>query len=295
MKNERSRGVLVLVAVTALWGISFPLVGDVVEGRTRGQVLLFLFLRFGLATLSFLPVARPILRKARGAGARPWLLSLAIGALFFVAFFLQSLGLQHTTPSRSAFVTVLSVPMVPFLGALLHRRAPSPVHLVASLLATLGIGLVLAPGGELEPNRGDWLTLASAAVFAVEILLLEYVTRRAPTLIVAFGQIAGVALFSGLALLFVPLELPEAWPGLATGVVVTGLVCTTLALGGMTWGQARVGAEVAAVIFALEPVFATLFVWLLIGQGLGPLQSVGGLVVFGAVAWSARVPVDSRS
>jgi drug/metabolite transporter (DMT)-like permease len=226
---------------------------------------------------------------------RPWLFSLCIGALFFVAFYLQSIGLQHTTPSRSAFVTVMSVPMVPFLCALMHRRAPSPVHLIASLVATLGIGLVLAPGGELAPNRGDWLTLASAAVFAVEILLLEYVTRRAPVLLVAFGQIAGVALFSGLALTVVPLELPDSWPGLLVGVLVTGLFCTTLALGGMTWGQARVRAEVAAIIFALEPVFAALFVWLWVGQGLGPLQSLGGLVVFSAVAWSSRIPVEPRS
>lgn len=295
MKSERTRGVLALVLVTALWGISFPLVGEAVEGRTSGQVLFFLFLRFGLATLSFLPVSRAVVRKARGAGFLPWGLSLGIGALFFAAFFLQSLGLQHTSPSRSAFVTVLSVPMVPFLAALVHRRALSRVHVAASLVATLGIGLVLAPGGQLAPNRGDWLTLASAGIFAVEILFLEYVTRRAPTLIVTVGQIGGVALFAGLALLFVPFEMPESWPGLTQGVVVTGIVCTTFALGGMTWGQARVGAEVAAVIFALEPIFAALFVWFHVGEGLGPLQSVGGLIVFAAVAYSARIPVRSRS
>jgi drug/metabolite transporter (DMT)-like permease len=295
MIRERTRGVLALVAVTALWGVSFPLVGEAVAGRSPGQVLYFLFLRFGLATLSFLPITRAVVRKARGKGFRPWGLSLTIGALFFVAFLLQSLGLQHTDPSRSAFVTVLSVPMVPFLAALVHRRRPSRVHQWSSLVATGGIALVLAPGGRLEPNLGDWLTLASAFVFAVEILLLEYVTRRAPTLIVTVGQIAGVALFAALALACVPFELPESWPGLWQGVLVTGLVCTTLALGGMTWGQARVGAEVAAVIFALEPIFAALFVWVLGGAGLGPLQSAGGLVVFAAVAWSARVPVDSRS
>ncbi len=293
MKDERTRGVLVLVAITAMWGVSFPLVGEAVEGRTRGQVLLFLFLRFALATVAFLPVLRPLVRASVGRGRGPWALSLGIGVLFFVGFLLQSFGLQHTSPSRSAFVTVLSVPMVPFLAALRHRRAPSRVHVVGSLIATLGIGLVLSPGGRLAPNLGDWLTLASAFVFALVVLWIEHATRRAPTIIVAVGQIAGVALCAAVSLLFVPVELPETWPGLWVGVGVTGLVCTTLALGGMTWGQARVSAEVAAVIFALEPVFATIFVVSFFGEALGQLQMLGGLVVFVAVAWSARVPVEA--
>ena len=124
-------------------------------------------------------------------------------------------------------------------------------------------------------------------------MALGYVTRIAPTLIVVIGQIVGVALVAGVALCFVDLQLPEEWPGLMEAVVITGFFCTTLALGGMTWGQARVRPEMAAVIFALEPVFACLFVWLLLNRGLGLLQAIGGLVVFSAVAYTARAEVRS--
>lgn len=292
--RERAAGVGVLVLVTALWGVSFPLIEEAVAGRTHGQILYFLFLRFGLASLMFLPLANSVRKSARGHGLRPWLYALGIGVLFFVGFYLQSWGLKYTDASRSAFVTVLSVPMVPFLAAIAARRRPRALHVVASLVATLGIGLVLAPGGELAPNRGDWLTLASAFVFALEIVVLSYVARRAPTLVIVVGQIAGVALVAGVALLFVPFEIPSEWPGLARGVVVTGFFCTTLALGGMTWGQARVRAEAAAVIFALEPVFASLFVWIYQSRGLGPLQAVGGAIVFLAVAYSARSEVEAE-
>ena len=291
---DRSRGALALVATTALWGISFPLVGDVVEGRTQGQLLYFLALRFALATVAFLPLAPVLLRATREAGWRAWAASLGIGVVLFAGFYLQTWGLMYTTPGRSAFITVLSVPMVPLFAAVLHRRRPSPVHLAASAVATGGIGLVLAPGGELEPNLGDLLTLLSAVAFALEILLLEVATRRAPTSIVAVGQIAGVGLVAGLALLVVPLELPTEWPGLWRGVGVTGLLCTTLALGLMTWGQARVRAEVAAVLFALEPVFAALFEWLFYGAGLGPWQLSGAGIVFASVVWAARVPVEEE-
>ncbi len=288
MRGERGRGILVLISITALWGISFPLVGEVVDGRTQGQVLYFLFLRFGLASLGFLPIARPLWRATKRAGLGAWAVAILVGCVLFCGFYLQTWGLQHTSASRCAFITMLSVPMVPLLAAIQHRRAPSKVMMIGAGLATIGTGLVLAPQGALQPNFGDALTLGSAFFFALEILLLEWATRRAPTSIIAAGQILGVALLAGLACLVVPFDLPDQWPGLATGVLVTGLVCTTLALGGMTWGQARVKAEVAAVIFTLEPIFASLFVWLYLGVAMTPLQILGGTIVFGSVAWATR-------
>lgn len=287
MSAAERAGAWVLVLVTVLWGVSFPLVGDVAAGRDQPQLVYFLCLRFSLASVAFLPIARRIAGASEGRGALPWLLSLGLGALLFVSFYLQTVGLGITTPSRSAFITMLSVPMVPFLAALARRRAPSWVHVAGSLVATAGVALVLAPEGRLAPNRGDFLTLASACVFAIEILALEFVTRRAPAVIVAFGQVLGVALFAGLALCFLPLEVPEVWPGLTRGVLVTGIFCTTLALGGMTWGTARVRAEWAAVIFALEPICAALFEWGLQGRVMSATQWAGGGVVVAAVAVSS--------
>ncbi|MFT7669784.1 MAG: drug/metabolite transporter (DMT)-like permease [Planctomycetota bacterium] len=293
MKGNRGAGIAALVMTTALWGVSFPLVEVAVAGVSHAQILFFLFLRFGLASLLFLPMTRVLVRSSKGLGLRPWLLAFCIGVLFFVGFYLQTWALQHTDASRSAFITVLSVPMVPFMMAMLQRRAPSRVHVIGSMLAIFGIGLLLAPEGDLAPNFGDWLTLASAFIFAIEIILLSYVTRRAPVSIIAFAQIASVALITGCVLPFVNLELPEEWPGLFEGVVITGIFCTTLALGGMTWGQARVRAETAAVIFALEPVFTVIFVWFLMDRGMSSLQALGGLIVFGAVVYSSLPRVES--
>lgn len=296
MSPRERTGAWVLVLVTLLWGVSFPLVGDVASGRDLPQLVYFLLLRFGLASACFLPVAPRLVATSSGRGALPWLYGLGLGVLLFFSFLLQTLGLSITTPSRSAFITMLSVPMVPFVAALLQRRAPSLAHTVGSLVATLGVGLVLAPGGTLAPNAGDALTLGCALVFTLEILALEHVARRAPAVVLAFGQIAGVALCAALALAFLPLEVPAEWPGLWLGVGVTGVFCTTLALGGMTWGGARVRAEVAAVIFALEPIFAALFTWALRGEAMGPWQWAGGVVVVLAVAGSSLAgPPGGRS
>ena len=277
--------------MTALWGVSFPLVGGAVSGRGAGLIFVFLFLRFTLATLGFLPVAGRMVRSARGLGMRPWLDALFVGVLLFGGYALQTLGLVHTTPARSAFITMSSVLLVPFLAALRHRRRPSRAHVLGALGTLLGLAFVMSPEGRFEPNLGDMLTFACAVLFALHIVALEHVTRRSPTLPIAVGQIAVTALLSLAVLPFLTFEWPETWPGLGMAVGVTGLLCTTLALGLMVWGQARVPAETAAVIFALEPIWAALFEWAYLGKGLGPLQWAAGVLVVGSVALAARVPV----
>lgn len=286
-------GLLALVLTTVLWGISFALVGDVVAGRGAGLVFVFLALRFSLASVAFLPVARPILRACRGLGARPWLDALLVGALLFVGYALQTLGLVHTSPGRSAFITMFSVVLVPFLAALEHRRRPSPLHLGSGLGVLVGLAFVMSPGGRFQPNLGDLLTFGCALAFALHIVALERVTRRSPAWPIAFGQIAAVALLALCTLPWLTVDWPASWPGLWLAVGVTGVVSTTLALGLMVWGQARVPAESAAMVFALEPVWAALFEVAYLGAGLGPLQWVAGAWVVGAVILGARAPVPS--
>lgn len=302
--NERDRflGSSALILVTLFWGLSFPLVGGAVEGRSLPEFLLFLTLRFSIASLAFAPVFPALLRALSmpgGRGSRPWLDALWIGVLFFFGFVLQTWGLAHTTPSRSAFVTVMSVPMVPFVAALWQRRPISRKHVGASSIALLGVALVLAPDGTPKPNLGDALTFLSAIFFALTLVWIERAARRSPVVILAFGQVFAMALLSALALPLVSLgsdiEL-ALWPGLLQAALLTGVLCTTLGLGLMTWGQARVSAETAAILFALEPIWAAVFEMLLSDYRLNLLQWSGGLVVCAAVAVSARLkePPASR-
>jgi drug/metabolite transporter (DMT)-like permease len=86
---------------------------------------------------------------------------------------------------------------------------------------------------------------------------------------------------------------PEAWPELLPAIAVTGILCTSIALGLVTWGQARLRAEAVAILFALEPLWAALFEWLWTGSGLRPIQWAGGLLVMGAVCLSA-MPTRGR-
>jgi drug/metabolite transporter (DMT)-like permease len=227
---------------------------------------------------------------------------VGLGALLFVGFVTQTMGLQFTTPSRSGFLTGLSVLLVPFVGLLLFRRWPSPPVLLGVALAVAGLwfltGGMSSAGG--ETSKGDLLTIACAIAFAFYIVLLEPAARVHRSTPLVAVQLWVVALFSALALPFVPRHL-EATPAFWWAVLYTGVMSTAVCLLAQAWAQARTTAVRAALIFALEPVFAALWSVLVGRERLGARELAGGtLIVLGILAaelgsalWARRRAVAS--
>ena len=112
---------LALAGTALIWGSTFVVVKEALAGIST---VLFLTLRLGLAAL-----ALAIAFRLRPGGLRPFRESVGRGALaglfLFGGFLLQTMGLRYTSPSKSAFLTGLSIVMVPLLGSAVYRSVPS--------------------------------------------------------------------------------------------------------------------------------------------------------------------------
>ena len=106
---KRWRGELALVGVTFIWGSTFVLVKSALS---EVSAILFLALRFTLAAVALTIIYR---KGVRRDGILPGLLA---GGLLFIAYVFQTRGLELTTASKSAFLTGLSIPMVPLASSL---------------------------------------------------------------------------------------------------------------------------------------------------------------------------------
>jgi drug/metabolite transporter (DMT)-like permease len=282
----------VLVVTTAVWGASFVVVKDAL---VLADPVTFLALRFALGALALTLVARGAL-----ANRVLWRSGGLLGVLLFLGFVTQTAGLQFTTPSRSGFLTGLSVLLVPFVSLLLFRRWPSPPVLLGVVLAAAGLWFLTGglSGSSAQTEWGDLLTIGCAVAFAFYIVLLEPAAKRfAPVPLVA-SQLWTVAALSTAALPFVPRHLaatPEFWGA----VVFAGLLSSAGCILAQTWAQARTTAVRAALIFALEPVFAASYSVLVGRERLGGRELAGGsLIVLGIVAaelgsalWARRRPL----
>jgi drug/metabolite transporter (DMT)-like permease len=277
---------LALVAVTAVWGLTFVQVKDAVEIY---PLFAFLALRFGIATLT---LAGPGLARARGLGRTGVVAATMAGALLAGGYALQTLGLARTSVSNAGFVTGMYVVLTPLFGLTLFRfRVPSSAWLGVGL-ATAGLALLAGvhPG---EPG-GDLLVLAGAAVYSLQIVLME---RYAPLYDpLGFTLVEMLAAFALLSLAAVPsVEAPRGWT-VWGALLVTGVFASALAFLVQTWAQRRTSATRTALIFTLEPVWAAIFGYWLAGDRLGVLGWTGCAVIMAGlvVAEPAAASVLAR-
>lgn len=258
--------VLLLVLVTVIWGTTFAVVK---ETLTTVSVPLLLALRFSLASL-LLGWVRPA-RKTFGP-------SLVLGGLLFAGFATQTLGLSLTTASKAAFITGLSVILTPILGALWFRQRVPPRGFVGAGLAVAGLGL-LTLGGEAGLNVGDLWVLGTAVFYALYIIYLGEVTRQHDPLALSAMQLWPVTVLCWLWALPEVGAVADVQPSALIAIVYLAVAATALTTWLQTVAQRVVPAYAAALIFALEPVFAALFAYLLLAETLSAQGWLGGALV----------------
>lgn len=283
--SMRLRADAALLLVTMIWGSSFIVVKNVIRDSPP---LAFLFFRFLLATAVCGALA---LRRPRSPG----LLRDGgiIGLLLAGGMAFQVLGQLETTASKAAFLTGLSVVMTPFAAFARTRRLPSLENGVGITLAGLGFLLLTFPGGAGPINRGDVLVFLCAIVFAFYIVEISLRTRSHDALSLTTVQLAVVAVSAGvLSAVFratgAAFELrPLVWEGtFLRSVLYLGTIGTVGTFVTQTWAQGHMSATHAAIIFALEPLWAALLAAWLLRERMGVSGWWGGGLVLAGIVIS---------
>jgi drug/metabolite transporter (DMT)-like permease len=283
--SQRSKAEILLVVNTFIWGSTFVIVKGALSYASPFP---FLAARFTLAGVLMWLV------MAHGRVDRQAMLpSLVLGIFLFSGYAFQTCGLIFTTPSKSAFITGVSVILVPLLSLLSGYRMRA-ANLSGALLGLVGLHFLVLPSGLSAVNRGDLLTLLGAISFAGHIVLVGRYTRRFSFQQLAPGQILVVGAMAALAGPFGPAWVVHWSSRLVFAVVVTAIFATAFAFGIQVWAQQYTPPAHTALIFALEPVFAALTSWLVIGERLGGKVLLGSaLILAGMVVseiWGGRAP-----
>jgi drug/metabolite transporter (DMT)-like permease len=279
-----NRHVFTLLFVTLVWGATFPVL-KLATAQLSGVEISAL--RFFIAALCMAPFAWRASRQAWKDGA-------VLGLIALVSYVAQAYGLEFISSNRSAFLTSLNVLMVPLLGMFWGVR-PTWLVMVSAMVACTGIGLMSWEGG--SHLLADVATVIAALAYALYVIVLSQRTARHAARTLAATQVLWMALWGGLWMLF------DAWgtdklASLATrvdGTIFAGLLYLgVVATAGMLFLQAAaqrfVSADKAAVIYAMEPVFAALFAWAWLSEVLSVQAAIGGAMVVCAVILSEYRP-----
>jgi drug/metabolite transporter (DMT)-like permease len=276
------QGVLVLVFVTMIWGSTFPLVQIAQRVLEPAQLIA---LRFSIAALVFLPW----LVKARG-----WMIwrdGALLGLFLFAAFVTQAVGITTVSPGRAAFITGLNVIFVPLMLPFLRRRVPL-VAFIGAALAFTGIGVMSWDAGALSFSVGDLWVLGCAITYAIYVLLLERYAIRHDALPLTAVQLFTVGI---LGLVWVAPSLTRGFPfeklqpSLLLIIAYLGVIAVSVTTWLQTIVQRVMPAFQTAVIYSLEPVFAAIFSWWWVGEGL-QLQGFAGAALILLAMIVSQIP-----
>lgn len=277
---------LLLVLVTMIWGGTFLVVKDTV--KISGPFT-YLALSYSVGTL----VLGLIFRKRLIRITRAEVISgLIIGIFLFTGYSLQTIGLQYTTVSKAGFITGLYVPLVPVFSFIFLRQKPTLSAIVAVVLSLIGLTLLSVTNQfNLVFGLGELLILGCAFAFALHIVCISKFAPHADAINLAIVQLA---LTSLLSLLCMPIaHEPFTLPPLIVwgSVLFMGIVDVAFCLLMMNWVQQFVSGTRATLIYALEPMWAAFFGFLLAGEILNLLAWIGcGCILLGMVVSRVRFP-----
>ena len=287
---NRRRAEAALVLNTVVWGATFVVVKAALADVSP---LLFLALRFSLATGALLALFRgsrrvPFTGKAVAAGA-------LAGVFLFSGYLFQTLGLRLTTAPRSAFITGLTSVMVPLLAALVYRNRPQVFEVAGVLVATAGLGLMTIEGAAAgSVSRGDLLTFFCAIGFAAHIVTLGHFSEYMHFQLLSIAQVGAAAVLALSSFWWA--ETPQLrWrPAVICAILVTGLLATALAFTIQAWAQQYTTSTRTGLIYMLEPVFAWISSYCIVGEGLSGRAAAGAALILGGVVLVELKPWNPR-
>lgn len=282
-----------LIMVTLIWGVTFAITK---EGVTYIDPLLYLAIRFGLAYI--LLRATNFFLDRRSYTRREIIIGAGAAFFQFTGFAAQTYALQYTTASKAAFITGLSVVLVPLLSILVLREKPHRLAILGAFVAFLGMAtLSIEPGIVGWVGFGDLLALACAFAFAGHILFIGHYAREISPLPFSAIQVGIVALFCAVVgLLRSPLPNIQVIPASVWwGLLYLALLATMVTSLLQTWAQRHTTSTRAAVIFTLEPVFAAIFAFILLGEAITTRTLTGGGFIIAGILLAELGPHTKKA
>ncbi|SHK11738.1 DMT family transporter [Paramaledivibacter caminithermalis] len=263
---------LALLGVTLGWGASFILTKNCLASLGTYNFLAVRFIiAFAISSLVFYKNMLKLDKNTLKYG-------ILIGFVLFSGFAIQTVGLNYTTASKSAFITGFSVVLVPIISALFLKKFPEKPAIIGAVMALFGLGF-LTLHGDLGLNIGDLYTFISAFAFAFHIITVGKYTVDVDSICLAVIQIGVVGFLS--LIMSLAIENPiipkqsDAW----LNIFILSLVCTSGAFIVQNTAQKYTSPTHTALIYTGEPVFAAIFAYFVSGEVLSLRGIFGGFLI----------------
>jgi len=256
----------------------------------------YLSARFVLGALPMIWIYRVDLRKLTRAEA--WA-GIHVGLFMAGGYAFQTAGIARTTPSKAAFITGVSVVLVPVFLAAFWRKRIGAWAWGGAAASFAGLYFLTVPReGIADLNRGDLLVMACAVLYALQIIFIAHYTGK-----YSLGALSclQVILAGALFTIAVPIfNVTRVEPffvrftfQMEFGVIVTAIFTTAIAYPLLVWAQRHTTATNTALILTTEPVFAAITSFVVVHERLGGRVLAGAALILAGICiaeWKGTIP-----
>jgi drug/metabolite transporter (DMT)-like permease len=262
----------ILLSLTIIWGGTFAIVKGMFNDVSP---LLLIGTRFLFVAILMVPFILPKLRQIKFEDIQK---GTILGLLLFFGFAAQTIGLQYTTASKSAFLTGTMVIFTPVLQFIMEKRAPKLGNVFGVLIVSAGLYILTSPKGS-EFNFGDGLNLVCAILFAIYTVYVDMATQRGEIVNINFVQICTNGIVSLIAALIFEDMFINFTFNFISSFLYLSILATGLTLYLVVKWQRETTPTKAAVIYSIEPVIAAGFAYLLLNEIIGVYGIIGGAII----------------
>jgi len=276
---------LELTIAAVFWGFGFVATVWALGTLNPAAITLYRFLGAALLGIPFLWIfsggwqknLKLLITELRNS----WLAGLLLCGVLLP----QTIGLLTTTPSKSAFLTILYVAIVPILSAIFLKERLGVRFYFLIPLALTGIALLV----NLNLQQwvvGDSWTLLCSLMASIHIFYLSVQTKKVTSLFYfSIGQNFWTGIFCLILLPFGSAFEKGSWnlfdldPIGVWGMIALTFGSSFLAFLFQIRAQLTMSPSVASILFLLESPFSAFFSFLFLGEHLSQLQLTGGALI----------------
>lgn len=282
----KRRAIMELLIADIFWGFSFVAIPMAQTIWSSSQIT---FIRFAVPSLFGLFYF--LIYKPSGLKRSLFLHGLLPGLFFALTIYLQTFGLKYTTPSKSSFITVLYVVIVPIIESISKKKFLKPIFWFFLVSGLFGLSLLLNLRAT-SWNVGDSITLLCATMASWHIHQIGNISK---TISNPFEFNIIQCFWAGTFILPLALYNDQDWLPMEriTSSALFGLFmivfgATLLAFTIQARVQKYLSNSTSAIIFLLESPMAMFFSWLLLKESFTLIQIAGSMIMllscYGATA-----------
>ncbi|MDW0113308.1 DMT family transporter [Sporosarcina saromensis] len=272
-------GEIGLIITAIIWGSGFVGSAMALETYTPYQILAGRFL------IGALLLCAVFYKKLKFMTKSVLLKGTILGVFLYIAFALQTVGLQFTTPSKNAFLTAVNVVIVPFIGLALYKRKLDIFEVMGAFLAMFGVA-ILSLQWSAGVNIGDFLSFCCAIAFAFHIFYTSQFVKNEDPIVLTIVQMAAATVIGFVVVLLKGEMAFSMEPGGLSSLLYLGIFSTTIAFLLQTVAQKFITETKAAIILSTESLWGMVFSVILLSEVLTIKMGIGAVLILGAIILS---------